>query len=109
MSGLNSKLVRFTVPDEATQRALDAQRRAHDDIVAEPILQRRTITVTLPNATAVTTKHGLGRKFENFVLSPPIGATATGRIVETAGDSSTEFILTATGHGATITVRVTIW
>ena len=102
-------VVRRSTGDRDVDLALEEHKKGIDDVQRDPILKRRTIKVTLPDAALVQVRHGLGRTFENFVLSPPTGATTSGRIVETAGAAATEVKLTATGYGATITVRLTIW
>ena len=52
----------------------------------------------------------MGRTFENYLLSAPIGATAVGLIEEMPGaDPATEIWLQANGMGATVTVRLTVW
>ena len=64
----------------------------------------------LADGVATPIAHGLGRRV--FVtLSPPRGATATGRIVEVRDGSykADEFVvLKATGWGATITVDLEV-
>lgn len=90
-------------------RQLAEHRRAIDTVMRDPMLNARTIVVNLPVATTIHVRHGLGRPFTNYYLSAPQGATASGRIVESPGDDSREVVLTATGYGATITVRMTIF
>ena len=102
---------RFTpprAPGDVT-RALAEHRRAFDALARDPLVNARTITVTLPNAVAVHVRHGLGRQFTNYFLSAPKGATTSGRIVESDGDENVEVVLTATGYGATVTVRMTVF
>ena len=104
------KVTRIAIKDRDTDRAIVEVIKAHDEVVRDSILNRRTFVVTLPNATLVKVKHGLGRTFENYFLSAPKGASATGRIVEsTPTDGSDDIWLTATGFGATITVRMTVF
>ena len=101
---------RIPVKDPDTERALDEIRRSTIELCHDPRINARTMEVTLPDAQLVPVKHGLGRKFENYSLSAPMGALATGRIVESAPDAERATInLTATGYGATVTVRVTVW
>lgn len=95
-------------PGNPTQQLAD-HRRALDEIRRDPLLNARTIVVNLPVGVEVRVRHGLGRPFTNYYLSAPKGATATGRIVEGDGDDSTEVVLTATGYGATVTVRMSIF
>jgi hypothetical protein len=97
------RVQRIVVQDQATQRAL----LEHERVLGELVDENPTHTVVeanLPDATAVTVRHGLGRRMKFFSVSPPIGATATGRIVRSVGDDSNHVILTATGFGATVTV-----
>jgi len=67
-------------------------------------------SVSLVDSTATVIPHGLGRVPRIVLVSPPRSATATGRIVETRDniDRSRAIILTATGHGATITVDIEV-
>lgn len=109
MAIAESRITRYKLDDPKTQAALEEHTRAVGDLYRDPMMRRRTFMVTLPDATAVTISHGLGRTFEAYSLGAPIGATTTGRIVETAGNPASNIILTATGHGATITVRMTVW
>jgi hypothetical protein len=103
-------ITRIRVDDVKTQAALEEHARSVSDVSRDPILQRRTVTITLVNATTLKIKHGLGRTFESYSLSAPIGATAVGLIEEIAGaDPATEIWLQANGMGATVTVRVTVW
>jgi hypothetical protein len=103
-------ITRIRVDDPKTQAALEEHARSVGDVSRDPILQRRTVTITLVNATTLKIKHGLGRTFENYLLSAPIGATAVGLIEEMPGaDPATEIWLQANGMGATVTVRLTVW
>lgn len=97
---------RLTVGDPIIQKALDEIRRALMELARENT--HRDVTVVLPDATAVTVKHGMGRSMQGYALAAPVGATATGRIVESNrnGDGMT---LTATGFGATVSVGVRFW
>lgn len=100
---------RLQVKDEEVERAIDEVRRSTVELVRDPFLSGIDITITLVDTIPLTIRHHLGRKFVNYSLSAPTGATATGRIVETTSTSADTLILTATGHGATITVRLRIW
>jgi hypothetical protein len=72
-------------------------------------LVSNTVEVTLPNATAVTVKTKLGRKWTSYSLSAVSGAVAAGYINElTPDDRTTDIKLQATGFGATVTVRLTV-
>ena len=103
-------VTRLRVKDPDAQAALEQHARVISDVGRDPMLNRRTVTVTLPNATTVKTKHGLGRTFENYILSAPIGATAVGLIEEMPGaDPASEIWLQANGMGATVTVRMTVY
>lgn len=101
---------RIPVKDQDTEKALDELRRAVIALARDPSMNARTLDVTLADATLVSVKHGLGRPFTNYSLAAPRGATSTGRIVETAPDTDRLTIyLTATGYGAPVTVRMTVW
>lgn len=97
---------RVPVTDALTQKALDELRRAVIELARET--RSRDYTITLPSATAVTIRHGLGRPMIGYATTAPVGATATGRIVESnrTGDGMT---LTATGYGASIAVGIRFW
>ena len=85
-------------------------RRAVIENSRDPYLNGRDIDVELANATLVAVRHGMGRRFTNYTLSAPMGAVSSGRIVESAPDADRLTIyLTATGYGATITVRMRVW
>ena len=99
------KPARVVVQDEGVNRALADHSRAIGEL-ADENLPHSVVEANLPDATAVKVRHGLGRPFKFFSVSSPMGATATGRIVRTVGDDSNHVVLTATGHGATITVLV---
>ena len=101
---------RIPVTDPEVERAIDEVRRAVIELARDPFISGRDIEVTLPNAELVTVRHGLGRRFANYTLSAPMGATTSGRIVESAPDADRLAVkLTATGYGATITIRLRIW
>lgn len=101
---------RYPLKDSDVDRAVSEVARAHDDVARDPVLSRRVITVTLPNATTVKTQHKLGRKYEHYTLSAPRGASATGRIVDVEPtDGSDDIWLQANGYGATVTVRMMVW
>lgn len=91
------------------KRAIDEACQAIDELVADPFINARNIDVNMVDAVPVHVRHGLGRHVSQCLVGPPVGATATGRIVRSAGDDSTEVVLTATGHGATISVTITVW
>ncbi len=103
--------VKALPPDVSLLKLDDAEQGLSDHREAIIELQKRPeITVikdvTLADATLKQIAHGLGRPV-TVMISPPRGATATGRIVETRSssyDRSKYIALTATGHGATITV-----
>lgn len=66
--------------------------------------------VELADATETPLNHGMGQRV-HLAISPPRGATSTGRIEEVrngAHDLSRTAILKATGWGATITVDVRV-
>ncbi len=101
---------RIPVKDPDTEKAIDELRRSAVELARDVYLNGRDIDVTLASGVLTTVKHGLGRPFTNYTLSAPIGAVATGRIVETAPDSDRLAVkLTATGYGATVTVRMRVW
>lgn len=100
---------RLPVDDPAIERAIDEVRRSTVELCRDAFLSGRDIELTLVDTVALTVQHGLGRRFVNYSLSAPRGATATGRIVETSRDPDRSVTLTATGHGATITVGLRIW
>lgn len=93
---------------ERVDRALDDVRRIQRDArVAEPVLLE---DVQLANGTRTVVRHRLDRKYRAVFVSPPRGATATGRIVEEEPtDRTKEIWLTATGHGAVITVDLLVY
>lgn len=97
---------RLPVKDEATQQAVDELRRAMMELARQ--LVYRDVTVTLPDATNVVVRHGLGRPFLHYTFTAPVGASTTGRIDEIArtADSIT---LNATGFGGTISVGMRFW
>jgi hypothetical protein len=101
---------RRPIKDPEVERAVQVVARAHDDLAMNPILTRQVITITLPNATTVKTKHKLGRKYEAYSLTAPRGATTSGRIVDIEPTDGTDDIwLQANGYGATVTVRMTVY
>ena len=91
------------------QRQLADHRRTLDALGRAPLTNARTATLTLVNAVPLRFQHQLGRPFTNYFHSAPKGAVTSGRIVEGDGDASREIVLTATGYGATISVRVTVY
>lgn len=101
---------RVPIADEAVHRAVAAVANAHDDVARDPVLGRRVITVTLPDATTVKTKHKLGRKYEAYHLSAPRGAASAGRIDDIEPtDGTNDIWLQANGYGATVTVTMTVY
>lgn len=66
--------------------------------------------IELADGVTVHIAHGLGYKPTIVIVSPPRGATATGRIEEIRDGIEREkyIALKATGHGATITVDAEI-
>lgn len=100
---------RIPVDDDQVEKAIDEVRRSTVELCRDPFLSGRDIEVTLVDAVPLKVLHGLGRRLSGYCLSPPRGATATGRIVETARDPDRSITLTATGHGATITVTLRVW
>ena len=94
--------------DPATEQI----RREHHDKIVE--LQQQPAAgigivagVTLVDTVTTAVPHKLGRVPIFVVPSIVRGATATGRIVESrsaATDRTKYVLLTATGHGATITL-----
>lgn len=101
---------RYPVKDVEADRAVTELVQAHNDLARDPIVARRVIVVTLPNATTVKTQHKLGRKYESYTLTAPRGASTTGRIVDIEPtDGSDDIWLQANGYGATVTVQMTVW
>jgi len=97
---------RVPIEDPVFQQALDEVRRALMELARDNV--SRDISVTLPNATPVVVRHGLGRAMKNYAPSFPTGAVTTGRIDEShrTADSVT---LTASGFGATISISLRFW
>lgn len=92
--------------DVNAERVRQSHHDAITELQAQPSTGERTIAgIELADSVATPIAHGLGRAPTFFSLTPPQGATATGRIIETrTGVDRTKFIvLTATGWGATIT------
>ena len=89
-------------------------RQNHEDRITE--LQKLPATglevkpdISLANGVVTQVAHGLGRRPQLVLLSPPRGASSSGRIEEVRSDGldRTKLIaLKATGWGATITVDV---
>ena len=105
MSSIIRKPERIIVGHQETDRALREHKQSIDALV-DAVPSTSVVEVNLPNATAVTVRHGLGRRFRFLSISPPVGAVAAGVIARTAGDDTLHAVLTATGYGATITVLV---
>lgn len=101
---------RTPVADPTTDKAIEEVRRAQRATADDPFLNQNTITVTLEDNEETRVLHGLGRRFINFWLSPPIGALAPGILVEVPStDPGIEIRLKATGFGASFKVRVTVF
>jgi len=101
---------RIPLKDVDTDRAVDELRQAHASVAAEPLLKARTFEVDLVDTVTAKIPHKLGRKFTNYFLGAPQGPSSSGRIEEVTGaDTSKEVWLKATGFGATITVRITVF
>jgi hypothetical protein len=89
-------------------------RRNHAEAIAElqasPLWRVRIVEVTLADGVETTVAHGLGRAPRMLWISPPRGATSTGRIDEIRGGTrrADVVVLKATGWGATITVDVAV-
>ncbi len=66
--------------------------------------------ISLAEATGTSIRHRLGREWVGYLVCKLIGATSTGRIVAAKARDDGRFIhLTATGHGATITVSLLVF
>jgi len=98
--------------DEDAERV----RRSHEEAIRElqSLPSSRSVIVSnkeLADGVATQISHGLGRVPDFFAVSPPRGATSTGRIVESRPsglDRSKFIVLTATGWGGTITVDLEV-
>jgi hypothetical protein len=94
---------------EATRRVVEACIREIQDL---PASSMRIISgVELADGVATPVAHKLGRAPAWVQASVARSASSTGRIVETRSgsyDRSQVVVLTATGHGATITVDVCV-
>ncbi len=98
-----------------SEQTAERVRVSHQKAIKE--LQQTTMVdalvikdVELANATATPIAHRLGRPAV-VLVSPPRGATTSGRIVETRSstyDRSKVVVLTATGFGATIAVDLVV-
>lgn len=93
-------------------QAVDRTRREYEQKLRELDRQSRKQTllrdVELEDAKETPVAHGLGRRVSVF-LSPPRGATTSGRVEEVRSatlDPRRFVVLKATGWGATITVDV---
>ncbi len=94
---------------EAARRVTEACIREIQDLPASGM--RVLKDVTLADGIATPIAHKLGRAPAWVQSSCPRNATSTGRIVEVRNGSHNRaevVVLTATGHGATITVDVAI-
>jgi hypothetical protein len=103
------------LPDIRLDGDAERMRRSIVDAISDlqiaPFAQAEVIQdVELADATTTHVSHGLGRKPRMVIVSPPRNATSTGRIVESRDsvDRTRSIKLTATGHGATITVDVVL-
>lgn len=138
MSGVK-RVGRVEVEGDATQRSLDRVRYAIDGLMrpADPARKntpkrggdqgtnrataiglsgaRHIADTALANASVVRLKHGLGSKLRGWMVTDLRGASTSGRVerVLTDGtgtaDDGEDLWLKATGWGATITVRVTVF
>ncbi len=101
-----------TSPQVSSFAAAEAARRVTEACIREiqdlPASSMRIIKdVLLAEGVATPVAHKLGRAPVWVQASVVRGATTTGRIVETRSgsyDRTQVVVLTATGHGATITV-----
>lgn len=110
------------VSDPNTQRALDRQRQTLNDLskqvegVAGDATKFAHIGDTdLADATIVKIKHKLGADLKGWAVTDLRGPTATGRIERVLVDGASsandreDLWLKATGHGATVTVRLLVY
>ncbi len=103
-------------PKVETFDLAEQARRTHEECIREiqdlPCSSMRIIAdVQLVDGIATPIAHRLGRKPAWICTSNVRGATTTGRIVESrtgSQDRTKVVVLTATGHGATVTVDVAI-
>ncbi len=98
------------LPDDTAERV----RRIHASQIAE--LQKTPAAglvviadVQLADGVLTQVAHGLGQAPKWVGVSAVRGATSTGRIVESLSADPAKYVsLTATGHGATITVNLAV-
>lgn len=94
----------------------DAERvRRNHDLRLKQIAGRPAFALTvlgefsLANGVTTTISHKLGRVPAQILVSPPRGASSTGRIEEVReGDRTKSIKLLATGWGATVKVDVSV-
>ncbi len=105
---VNRDPIRIPVVDASADRALEDIRKVFSELrLSLPTLIE---DVTLANGTRTVIQHRIGRKYRAVFVSPPKGATATGRIVEEEPiDRTREIWLTATGHGAAVVVDLLVY
>ena len=94
------------------QQSFDNLREAVRELqVARQSTGKLIKDVDLADATDTVIQHGLGRAAV-LVVSPPRGASTSGRIEETRSDAydrSKVSVLQANGYGATVTVDVWVY
>jgi hypothetical protein len=101
---------KIPVADEQIERAIDEVRRSVVELTSDPFLSGVDVDVTLPDGLLVEVRHGLGRRFVGYSLSAPMGAATAGLIAESAPARDRAAVrLTATGFGATVTLRMRVW
>jgi hypothetical protein len=100
--------ITIRLDDEKAERVRGEHHRKIVEIQGQPFAGAMVVSsVSLANAVVTPVPHRLGRTPDWVGVSVIRGATATGRIVESARDD--KFVtLTATGHGATITVDLVV-
>lgn len=109
-----SRLSAPATPNLDDEKA-EIARREHERKIVElqqvPAAGMRIVKdVSLADSVATPIPHGLGRPVIVFV-SPPRGATATGRIIEVRDgsvDRGKFVVLKATGWGATIVIDLAV-
>ncbi len=98
----------ITLDDEKAERANVNHEDRIDELQGLPFASARIVRdVSLADTIGTLVAHGLGRVPQWLGVSVVRGATATGRIVESRAGTHdrTKFtLLTATGHGATISI-----
>lgn len=97
--------------DKAELVRLEHERKILE-LQGQPLVGARALRdVQLADAVATPVAHGLGRE-ATVLVSPPRGASSTGRITEvraTGGPDRSKFVvLQANGWGATITVDLVV-